>query len=132
MTLETTVAQDGADVASAEHTRGGPYFRPNVDIRELANELVVLADVPGAKNDQIDIQFEEGALTIHARVSQRQKSQGPFSRKEYDVGDYFRTFRISEQIDISRISADYSEGVLTLHLPKVEAVKPRKIKVKAI
>src|SRR5262249_51463164 len=122
MSLEATEVQDSGGVATAEHTRGGPYFRPNVDIRELANELLVLADVPGAKHDQIDIQFEDSALTIHARVHERQESQGPFSRKEYDVGDYYRTFRVSEHIDASRITADYSNGVLTLHLPKVEAV----------
>ena len=130
-TVEATVPHDGAGVGTAEHTRGGPYYRPSVDIYELADELIVLADMPGAKNDQIDIHFDDGALTIHAQVPDRHESQGPFSRKEYGVGDFYRTFRISENIDPSRISAEYAAGVLTLHLPKVEAVKPRKINVKA-
>ena len=129
MALETTLPQDGAEVAPPEHTRGGVYYRPNVDIYELPDELVVSADMPGAKNDEIDIRFEDGSLTIHARVPDRQASQGTYLRKEYGVGDYYRTFRVSEQIDASRITADYSAGVLTLHLPKIEAVKPRKIKV---
>ncbi len=51
--------------------------------------------------------------------------------REYGVGDFYRTFRVSEQIDASRIEAEYADGVLKLHLPKVEAVKPRKITVKA-
>ncbi len=131
MAVETAVAQDGAEVSPPEHTRGGVYFRPNVDIYELPDELVVAADVPGARSDQIDIQFEDGSLTIHARVADRQRSQGPFLRKEYGVGDYYRTFRVSEHIDPTRISAEYAGGVLTLHLPKVEAVQPRKIEVKA-
>jgi HSP20 family molecular chaperone IbpA len=131
MAAETTLAQDGAEVSPPEHTRGGIYFRPNVDIYELPDELVVSADMPGAKSDQIDIQFEDGSLTIHARVDDRQQSQGPFLRKEYGVGDYYRTFRVSEHIDASRISAEYAAGVLTLHLPKVEAVKPRKIQVQS-
>ena len=129
-TVEATLPSEGAEVGSAEHTRGGPYYRPTVDIYELADELVVLADVPGAKNDQIDIHFEDGSLTIHARVPNRQESQGPYLRKEYGVGDFYRTFRVSEQIDAARISAEYTAGVLTLHLPKIEAAKPRKISVK--
>jgi len=129
MALETTLPQDGAEVSPPEHTRGGVYYRPNVDIYELPDELVVLADMPGAKNDQIDIQFEDGSLTIHARVPDRHESQGPYLRKEYGVGDYYRTFRVSEHIDASRISAEYSAGVLMLQLPKTEAVKPRKIQV---
>ena len=59
-TVEATLPQEGAEVGGAEHTRGGPYYRPSVDIYELAAELVVLADVPGAKNNEIEIHFEDG------------------------------------------------------------------------
>jgi HSP20 family molecular chaperone IbpA len=133
MNAEATINHEPqtAEVSPPEHTHSGPYYRPNVDIYELADQLVVQADVPGTKDNEIDIHFEDGALTIHARVPARQDSQGPYSRQEYGVGDFYRTFRVSEQIDASRISAEYTGGVLTLHLPKVEAVKPRKIKVAA-
>ncbi|MCC7086283.1 MAG: Hsp20/alpha crystallin family protein [Pirellulales bacterium] len=128
MSIETPVAEPSTAV---EHTRGGPYYRPSVDIFELADELVVLADVAGAKSDEIDVQFEDGSLTIHARVPQRQSGDVGYLRQEYGVGDFYRTFRVSEHIDSTRISAEYHDGVLKLHLPKVEAVKPRKIKVNA-
>jgi HSP20 family molecular chaperone IbpA len=133
MSVEATINQERetAEVSPPEHTHSGPYYRPNVDIYELADQLVVQADVPGAQNNRIDIQFEDGALTIHARVPARQESQGSYLRQEYGVGDFYRTFRVSEQIDASRISAEYAGGVLTLHLPKIEAAKPRKIKVAA-
>jgi HSP20 family molecular chaperone IbpA len=133
MSVETTIHQEPstAEVLPPEHTRGGPYYRPNVDIYELPDQLVVQADVPGAKNDEIDIHFEDGSLTIHAKVPARQEKQGPYVIQEFGVGDFYRTFRVSEQIDASRISAEYAAGVLTLHLPKVEAMKPRKIKVAA-
>jgi HSP20 family protein len=131
MSAEATINQEhDTAVAAPEHTYSGPYYRPNVDIFELPDQLVVQADVPGAKNDQIDIQFEDGSLIIHVRVPTRQE-QDNYWRQEYGVGDFYRTFRVSEQIDASRISAEYADGVLTLHLPKVEAVKPRKIKVAA-
>jgi HSP20 family molecular chaperone IbpA len=99
-----------------------------VDIVELAEELVVHADVPGARAEDIDVNFEDGALTIYAKVPARSPS-GPVLLREYGIGDYRRTFRVSEQIDASRISAQYRHGVLTLHLPKAERARPRKIKV---
>lgn len=127
MAIETPMAEN---VATAEHTRGRPYYRPNVDIYELTDELIVQADIPGAKSDEINIHFEDGSLTIHAQVPQRCSDKANYLRQEYGIGDFYRTFHVSEHIDSTRISADYHDGVLTLHLPKVEAVKPRKIKVK--
>jgi HSP20 family molecular chaperone IbpA len=111
-----------------EQTRSGQFYRPDVDILELADELVVHADVPGARSEDVDINFEDGALTIFAKVAERPAS-GPVLAREYGVGDFRRTFRVSEQIDASRISAQYQNGVLTLHLPKAERARPRKIQV---
>jgi HSP20 family protein len=118
-----------AEVSSAEQTRGGRFYRPNVDILEREDELVVLADVPGAEAEDIDIDFEEGNLTIRAKVELRQPPETQYLLREYGVGDFFRTFQVSERIDASRITAECNDGVLTLHLPKVEAAKPRKIAV---
>jgi HSP20 family protein len=114
--------------SDTEHTRSGEHYRPDVDILELAEELLVHADVPGSCAEDIDINFEDGALTIYAKVVER-APRGPVLLREYGVGDYRRTFRVSEQIDATRISAQYRNGVLTLHLPKVERAKPRKIQV---
>jgi HSP20 family protein len=117
------------DATTAEHTRNGLYFRPNVDIQEQQDELRIVADLPGAKSDSIDLNFEDGALTIHATVAQRHDPDRRYLLHEYGVGDYYRTFQIAETIDSSKITAEYADGVLTLHLPKTEAVKPRKIQV---
>jgi HSP20 family protein len=115
--------------SAAEHTRNGRFYRPNVDILERPDELLVLADVPGAKGDQIDIDFEKGTLTLHATVPERQNEGQRYLVHEYGVGNYYRTFNVSEAIDASRITAEYAEGVLTLHLPKAASIKPRKISV---
>lgn len=123
--------QEGENFEGAEQTRSGEFYRPNVDIVELHDELLVLADMPGLATDLIDIRFEDGTLTIHGRVPPRQPAQQQFRRQEYGIGDFYRTFRVSEEIDATRISADYGEGVLTLHLPKSEAAKPRRIAVQA-
>ena len=113
-----------------EHTRCGCHYRPHVDILEMADELVVLADVPGATGEEIDVDFEEGSLTIHAKVAPRQEENAEYLVREYGVGDYYRTFHVSEAIDAAKITAEYADGVLTLHLPKAESTKPRKIDVK--
>jgi HSP20 family molecular chaperone IbpA len=124
-----SVVKNPSEAPAVEHTRNGLCFRPNVDIQERDDELLVVADVPGAKSDSIDLHFEDGMLTIHAKVSPRQEHEHGYLLREYGVGDYYRTFRVSEAVDASKITAEYADGVLTLHLPKAEAVKPRKIEV---
>jgi len=125
-----TIKPAAEEVDSAEHTRCGCYFRPSVDILEGTDELVVLADVPGTTGDDVDVDFKDGTLTIHAKVKRRQDEAIEYLVHEYDVGDYYRTFHVSEAVDAGKISAEYSDGVLALHLPKADAVRPRKISVK--
>jgi HSP20 family protein len=120
-----------AEMAAPEHTRSGQIYRPDVDILEKGDELLILADMPGVKSDDIDIKFEDGTLTIYGRVTDGRLDRDNLLLQEYGIGDYHRTFRISEQIDASKISAEMTDGVLTLHLPKAEQAKPRKIKVAA-
>jgi len=117
--------------ARGEHTGTCRCYRPNVDILERVDELVVLADVPGVKADAIDVKFEDGILSIHAPAEPRRDEHRQCLLSEYGVGDYRRSFRLGEAIDPSKIAADYADGVLTLHLPKTEATKPRKIAVQA-
>jgi len=128
MANQTTDLKTAADIG-AERTRSGVFYRPNVDILEKADELLVLADIPGVAGDKVDIHFEDGTLSIHGRVEPRHEDTD-YLLQEYGVGDYWRTFEISEAVDASKISAEYAEGVLTLHLPKAEAAKPRKIDIK--
>jgi HSP20 family protein len=132
MADENILNKPAADeVSLAEHTRSGHYYRPNVDILERSDELTVLADIPGATSDDIDIQFEDGQLSIFARVQPRQGEQTQYLVREYGIGDYYRSFRVSEAIDAAKINAEYADGVLVLHLPKAEALKPRKINVRS-
>lgn len=116
---------------NVERIRSGPTYRPAVDIIENANELLLVADVPGASGDDIDIQYERGELTICAKVKPRQDENVTYLLGEYGVGDFCRTFRVGEDIDDTRITAETKNGVLTLHLPKRESAKPRRIEVKS-
>jgi HSP20 family protein len=118
-------------VTRTEHTRSGRLYRPTVDILERADELVVHADMPGVHHESIDVSFENGTLTIHGSVKDRDAENGTYLLREYGVGDYYRTFQVSETIDAQRIEAAYHDGVLTLRLPKLEAAKARKITVQS-
>jgi HSP20 family protein len=130
MSHETPNTKNAAEqVATVERTRSGCCYRPDVDILEQKDELLVRADIPGAKSDTIDIHFEDGSLEIRAAVVPRHADGENCLCQEYGIGDYYRTFKVSEAIDAGKISADYADGVLTLHLPKAESLKPRKIAV---
>ncbi|MGD9721930.1 MAG: Hsp20/alpha crystallin family protein [Pirellulales bacterium] len=127
--MATDLKNDLEQAGGAERTRLGRYFRPPVDIMEKADELLLVADLPGATSESIDIHFEDGVLSIEGKVEPRYDDKMNFALVEYGVGSFHRTFRVSEQIDSNRIHADYADGVLTVHLPKAEAARPRKIQV---
>ena len=117
-----------ADVAASEPTHGGAVFTPQVDILEFEDELTLQADMPGVELEGVDIHFENGELTLHGRVAPRDEGVQLMYR-EYDVGDFHRSFKIGSSIDSAKIAAQLADGVLTVHLPKNESVKPRKIQV---
>jgi HSP20 family protein len=113
----------------AELTRGGIHFTPRVDIYETNNELVLYADVPGVGPEDVDLHYEQGELTLIARAKPRSEGKR-LLLQEYEEGDFYRAFNIHESIDPNRISAECKNGMLTVHLPKAEAAKPRQISVK--
>jgi len=102
---------------------------PRVDVLETDDEFVLLADMPGVTPENLDVRFENGELTLHGR---RPADHPGRTRAvwEYEVTNYFRTFRLTDHISADRIEAELRNGVLTLRLPKAEAVKPRRIAVK--
>lgn len=102
---------------------------PRVDLLERDDELLLLADMPGVLPDAVDIRFENGELSVHGRRTASHPGKSRV-RWEYEVTNFFRTFKLTERIAADRISAELKNGVLTLHLPKVESVKPRRIAVK--
>ncbi len=130
MTTTTLEKPTQAEITRTERTRSTQTFRPNVDIVELEDKLMVRADMPGSSAENVDIEFENGTLTIYGKVNEREAQSQQSIAREYGIGDFLRTFKVGEAIDSERISAEFNDGVLTLHLPKTERVKPRKISVK--
>jgi len=115
----------------AESTRPGPVFEPAVDIFENEKELILLADIPGVKSSDLTIDLNDGVLTLSGDAESPEKQNESDIFREYRTGKYFRQFTVSEAVDQSKIEAELKEGVLHLHLPKVEVVAPRKIAVKS-
>jgi len=111
-----------------EVTRG-VWYTPRVDILETDEELTLFTDLPGAKAEDVDIRFENGELRLQAQCPARQQGTS-YLLAEYGVGDFYRTFSIDKDINPDKIAAELKNGVLTVHLPKTEAVKPRKIAIK--
>ena len=135
MSTTTEVAEKNASnccvETNADHQQTVSVYRPSVDILESADGVVLLADLPGVKPDGIDLHVEKGQLTLNAKVEQRNRHPHKLLRREYGVGDFQRTFNLSDAIDVENISAELNNGVLTITLPKTEAVKARKIGIKA-
>jgi HSP20 family protein len=114
-----------------ESTARTAVFQPGTDIYETQNEVVILADVPGADSAGIELDFADGTLSVRAGVAARATPGGRMILGEYGVGDFERSFRIGGGIDTARITARVDAGVLAITLPKAEALRPRKIKVEA-
>ncbi len=114
---------------AGEGTRPGPVFVPAVDIFENANEITVLADMPGVESNNVDIDLRDNQLTIVGRVEPVEEEKEVSLYREFNWGNYFRQFAVSNVIDQTKITAKMDNGVLRLVLPKAEKAKPQKIKV---
>jgi HSP20 family molecular chaperone IbpA len=117
--------------APGEPTMPGRVFTPAVDIFETDKEITLLADMPGVKADDLNIDLRDDTLTLTGAVAAFEGPQEEDILIEYEVGTYSRQFSLSEVIDQGKIDAQLSDGVLRLSLPKVEKATPRKITVKA-
>lgn len=117
-----------APAPEAQAPHRGPVYKPAVDVFETPEEVVIVAATPGAASDGIDVSYEEGVLTLHAKVASR-AHDAKYLLREYGVGDYYRQFTVGERIDASKVTAEYRDGLVRIHLPKSEAAKPRKIVV---
>jgi HSP20 family protein len=105
-------------------------WAPAVDILETENELVLKADVPGVDLKDIDIQLENGTLTVKGeRKFEKEATNKGFHRMERSYGSFVRIFTVPETVEAENVKAAYDAGVLTITLPKKEIAKPKAIKV---
>jgi HSP20 family protein len=105
-------------------------WTPPVDIVETENDLVLKADLPEVKPEDIDVKFEDGTLTLRGKreFEKREDSNG-YHRIERGYGSFVRAFTLPETVDPEKLTADYNAGVLTITIGKKEIAKPRAVKV---
>ncbi len=135
MTTETKELQEvekqEITTDGVERTRARKAYVPRVDIFETAEEIVVVADMPGVDENSVDITLEKNVLNLTGYVEPVRPENYSLAYAEYDQGDYQRSFTFSDEVDQENIQATVKNGVLHLRLPKAAPVKARKIAVKA-
>ncbi len=105
-------------------------WAPAVDIFETEHELVVKADLPDIKPEELDIRVENNILTIRGeRKFEKKVTEDKYLRVERSYGSFSRSFSLANTVNAEAIKADYKNGVLTLTIPKREEAKPKQIKV---
>ncbi|GAB4540231.1 MAG: Hsp20/alpha crystallin family protein [Thermodesulfovibrionia bacterium] len=112
-----------------ERTRARRVYRPDVDIIEKRNELLLVADMPGVDEKSIEVNLEEDILTIRGSVEVERLEGYKAIISEYGIGDYERSFTISDEIDRDKVKASLKDGVLRVILPKVESIRAKKIPI---
>ena len=120
---------DGAFDRSSDEANLTPWA-PTVDIFETEHNLVVKADLPDVKAEELDIRVENNILTIRGeRKFEKKVNESNYLRVERSYGSFSRSFSLSTAVNTESIQADYKDGVLTLSIPKREEAKPKQIKV---
>lgn len=116
--------------SGAERTRSRLAFNPRTDIYETGDSIILVADMPGVREDTVDITLEKNILTINGYVNDKHPEGYTQTYAEYRVGDFQRSFTLSNNIDQNGIEATVRDGVLHLKMPKV-VPSTKKILVKA-
>lgn len=117
------------DTSGAERTRERLAFVPRADIYETAEAITVVTDMPGVDETSVDITLDKNVLTISGYVEPMQPEGYSLAHAEYNIGDFERSFTLSDRIDREGIEATVKDGVLRLVLPKITEAKSRTIPI---
>lgn len=139
-TPQNSISESTEKVASSEVAAEGGLsdrspqrhlFKPPIDIFGTEQGLVLRADLPGVCIERLDLQIEDNKLTLFGRVEETIPEGARLLHSEYQVGDFYRSFILSDEVDYERISAKMNLGVLEVTLPRVPRAEPRKIHVQS-
>ena len=107
-------------------------WMPTVDISETESEYLIKAELPEVRKEDVKVTVENGVLTLQGERRQEKEEKGRrFHRVERSYGSFSRTLTLPEGVDADAVSAEFDRGVLNVHIPKPEQVKPRRIAVKS-
>ena len=117
------------DQGAVESTRNLRQVVPLVDIYENDHEILLHAEMPGVKKENISVNIDNGSLTLSGIRSLAQ--DGAADWQEFGDVEYQRAFSVPQTIDVNKVKAELKDGILGLHLPKSEAAKPKTIRIEA-
>lgn len=130
---DTVITNNKADKQELSHqherTMAGKFYTPNADIFETKEALMLVLDMPGVARDQVDVRLENDILEIEGKIGIDKPNGFEPVYSEYNVGNYYRRFSLSNKVAKDQIEARMADGVLTLTLPKAAAATPRKIAI---
>lgn len=112
-----------------ESTIPARTFVPTADIYEDRDSLKIVLEMPGVEKGNVEVKVEEGVLFVDGRLDLAKYQGLQPLYTEYNIGNYSRSFRLSNAVDQDRIGAELKDGVLSLTLPKAEKAKPRTIQI---
>ncbi len=110
----------------------GSGWSPAVSVHESPTELTLTADLPGMAEEDIQIEVEDGVLTLRGEKSEIREEDGEdltWHVRERRFGSFTRTFKLPRRVDSAKISAAYANGVVSITMPKAEAAKSRTIEI---
>jgi HSP20 family protein len=130
--MEGIAVEEKREVDTSVHQelRSGNWFVPATDIYETQEKVALVIDMPGVCFDCAHVSVVDDELVVTGHVTHGEDQDDYVLYREYDVGHYHRHFGLPEMIDRNRIEAIMADGVLTVTLPKVEKVRPRRIPIK--
>jgi HSP20 family protein len=127
---ELQVQQKREVEKAQEQTTPMRAFLPTADIYETEDALTVVLEMPGVDRDNIEVNVENGVLTVEGKINFGKYEGLQPIYSEYNIGPYRRSFRISSRVNQDNIRAELRDGVISLVLPKAAEAKPRRIEVK--
>jgi len=132
MTTQELKPKDKEEIQGGEQVRPGRYYVPDVDIAEGPEGIWLRADMPGVETDKVTVELEDGRLTIQGEVSLKPYDGLTPVYTEYRVGNFLRRFNLPQhyRYDAEHVAAKLTDGVLEVHIPKLEQAKPRRVTVK--
>ena len=120
-------------IGRADESNYGAYWTPALDAWETEHAFVVQLDLPGLTPDQVDVNFDRNTLTVRgtrgATIPQTENGELRVFLAERTPGTFTRSLRFPLYVESSKIEASFTNGVLTITVPKAETAKPRKIEI---
>lgn len=128
--LNRLVGDEGLRAIGGEATAFSEWA-PAVDVEETDKEYLIKADLPEVKKDDVKVEFLDGVLSIEGERRQEKEEKGKkFHKIEREYGKFVRRFSLPSEIDAAKVSAEFKEGVLNVHLPKSPMARPKAVEVK--